>query len=224
MGNAFTAVADDLTATFWNPAGLAALRSPELYLSYKASTQKHDYDLQSKVQPADTWLYNYNFRSHLNQVDFFSVSAPARLWKRPLHVRPELLPLYPLRLQGLGQRGADLSPGPLPPQKHHGDLRGQRRPGRPGLLHRRRPERSFLPGRHHAAVLRLGQPAAGAVELARGVPQADHRENAGPERHRRPSLFPVQGSAPGPDLAQRAEKHPRHRAADLGGQPEGQGA
>lgn len=84
MGNAFTAVADDLTATFWNPAGLAGLRSPELYLSYKASTQKHDYDLQSKVQPADTWLYNYNFRSHLNQVDFFSVSAPARLWKRPV--------------------------------------------------------------------------------------------------------------------------------------------
>ena len=35
MGNAFTAVADDLTAAFWNPAGLADLRSPEFYLSYK---------------------------------------------------------------------------------------------------------------------------------------------------------------------------------------------
>lgn len=83
MGNAFTAVADDLTATFWNPAGLAALRDPELYLSYKVSAQKHDYDLQSKAQPADTRLYTYNFRSRLNQVDFFSVSAPLRLWKRP---------------------------------------------------------------------------------------------------------------------------------------------
>jgi hypothetical protein len=83
MGNAFTAVADDLTATFWNPAGLAALRNPELYLSYKTSAQEHDYELQSKVQPADTWLYTYNFKSRLTQVDYFSVSAPARAWKRP---------------------------------------------------------------------------------------------------------------------------------------------
>ena len=35
MGNAFTAVADDLTAAFWNPAGLAAQRSPEFHLGYK---------------------------------------------------------------------------------------------------------------------------------------------------------------------------------------------
>ena len=83
MGNAFVAVADDLTATFWNPAGLAALRSPELYLSYKVSAQKHDYDLQSKAQLADTRLYSFNFKSRLNQVDFFSISAPFRLGKRP---------------------------------------------------------------------------------------------------------------------------------------------
>jgi hypothetical protein len=83
MGNAFVAVADDLTATFWNPAGLAALRSPELYLSYKTSSQTHDYDLQSRVLPVETWLYNYDFKSRLNQIDFFSVSAPARLLKRP---------------------------------------------------------------------------------------------------------------------------------------------
>jgi hypothetical protein len=83
MGNAFSAVADDLTATFWNPAGLAALRSPELYLSYKTSSQWHDYDLQDKVLPNETKLYNYNFKSRLNQIDFFSVSAPAVVWKRP---------------------------------------------------------------------------------------------------------------------------------------------
>ena len=83
MGNAFVAVADDLTATFWNPAGLAAMRGPKLYLSTKTTTQTHDYDLQDKVQTADTWLYNYNFKSRLNQIDFFSVSAPIRAWKRP---------------------------------------------------------------------------------------------------------------------------------------------
>jgi hypothetical protein len=83
MGNAFTAVADDLTAAFWNPAGLAAKRSPEFYLGYKAYAQKHDYDLQDRKLGNETQLYNYNFASKLNQIDFFSVSAPASIWKWP---------------------------------------------------------------------------------------------------------------------------------------------
>jgi len=82
MGNAFTAVADDLTAVFWNPAGLAAKRSPEFHLSYKSLSQKHDYDPQDRVLPNDTKLYSFNFSSLLNQIDFFSVSAPAVIWKR----------------------------------------------------------------------------------------------------------------------------------------------
>ena len=82
MGNAFTAVADDLTAAFWNPAGLADLRSPEFYLSYKTSTQAHDYDLQDRVMANDTKLYSYNFSCQLNQIDFFSVSAPAFIMRR----------------------------------------------------------------------------------------------------------------------------------------------
>jgi hypothetical protein len=82
MGNAFAAVADDLTASFWNPAGLAAKRSPEFYLSYKTSSQKHDYNLQNRELGSETQLYNYNFASRLNQIDFFSVSAPAVIWKR----------------------------------------------------------------------------------------------------------------------------------------------
>jgi len=83
MGNAFTAVADDLTASFWNPAGLAAIRTPEFYLSYKATSQRHDYDLQDKVFGRDTRLYNFNFDSRLSQIDFFSISAPFTLLKRP---------------------------------------------------------------------------------------------------------------------------------------------
>jgi len=82
MGNAFTAVADDLTAAFWNPAGLAAKRSPEFYLGYKSLSQKHDYDLQDRILLKETKLYNYNFSGRLNQIDFFSVSAPAVIWKR----------------------------------------------------------------------------------------------------------------------------------------------
>jgi hypothetical protein len=84
MGNAFTAVADDLTAVFWNPAGLAARRSPEFYLGYKASSQWHDYDLQDNgVLGEESRLYNFNFASRLNQIDFFAVSAPATLLGQP---------------------------------------------------------------------------------------------------------------------------------------------
>jgi hypothetical protein len=83
MGNAFTAVADDLTAAFWNPAGLAALRIPEFYLGYKSSNQTHAYDLQDRKVGADTRLYNFDFDSKLNQIDFFSISAPAMLLKKP---------------------------------------------------------------------------------------------------------------------------------------------
>jgi long-subunit fatty acid transport protein len=83
MGNAFTAVADDLTAAYWNPAGLAAKRGPEFYLSYMASSQAHDYDLQDKAVTGETRLYNYNLSGRLNQIDYFSVSAPTLMLKRP---------------------------------------------------------------------------------------------------------------------------------------------
>jgi hypothetical protein len=83
MGNAFTAVADDLTACFWNPAGLVAIRTPEFYLGYKATSQRHDYDLQDKAFGRDTRLYTYDFASRLNQIDFFAISTPFTLLKRP---------------------------------------------------------------------------------------------------------------------------------------------
>jgi len=97
MGNAFTAVADDLSAVFWNPAGLVAMRSPEFYFAYQSESQTHEYDPQDKVIPGDTIQYNYNLSSKIQQINFFSVSAPAEFWKNEMGFRPELLPLYPLR-------------------------------------------------------------------------------------------------------------------------------
>ena len=81
MGNAFTAVADDLTAVFWNPAGLASMRSPEFYFAYQSENQTHEYDPQEKVIPNDSIKYNYNLSSRLQQINFFSVSAPAEFLK-----------------------------------------------------------------------------------------------------------------------------------------------
>jgi hypothetical protein len=81
MGNAFTAVADDLTAAFWNPAGLVAIRSPQFYFAYQTETQSQKYDPQEKVIANDTVQYNFNLSSSLQQINFFSVSAPADFWK-----------------------------------------------------------------------------------------------------------------------------------------------
>lgn len=103
MGNAFTAVADDLTAAFWNPAGLAAKRSPEFYLSYKSLSQKHDYDLQDRILINDTKLYNYYFSSQLNQIDFFSVSAPAVIWKRNCTFALSYYRYVPYGLKGMAR-------------------------------------------------------------------------------------------------------------------------
>jgi hypothetical protein len=82
MGNAFTAVADDLTAAFWNPAGLVTGRGPEFYLGYKSTAQDHDYELQDRGVAGDTRLYNYNFDGRLSQIDFFAISAPFLALKR----------------------------------------------------------------------------------------------------------------------------------------------
>lgn len=81
MGNAFTAVADDLTAVFWNPAGLVAMRSPEFYFAYQSENHTQESDSQYKVILGDTIQYNYNLSSKLQQINFFSVSAPAEFWK-----------------------------------------------------------------------------------------------------------------------------------------------
>jgi hypothetical protein len=81
MGNAFTAVADDLTAVFWNPAGLAAMRSPVFYFAYQAENQSHEYEPQAEAIPGDTMQYNYSFSSKLQQINFFSISVPAEFWK-----------------------------------------------------------------------------------------------------------------------------------------------
>lgn len=81
MGNAFTAVADDLSAVFWNPSGLAAIRGPEFYFAYQSESLTYEYEPQNNVTLNDTLQYNYNLNSKLQQINFFSVSAPAEFWK-----------------------------------------------------------------------------------------------------------------------------------------------
>jgi len=80
MGNAFTAVADDPTAAFWNPAGLAGLREPTFTLDYRANKIVDRYDAETRRRNHQDEVLNYRIDAHLNHIDFFSVALPARFW------------------------------------------------------------------------------------------------------------------------------------------------
>ena len=51
MGGAFCAVADDATAAYWNPAGLAALRVPEVSAMHLKWFQDTNYQFLSYAHP-----------------------------------------------------------------------------------------------------------------------------------------------------------------------------
>ncbi|MBU0672235.1 MAG: PorV/PorQ family protein [Candidatus Margulisbacteria bacterium] len=51
MGEAFTAVADDASAIYWNPAGIAKLDSPEISMSYNMWLQSTSYSTVHYVHP-----------------------------------------------------------------------------------------------------------------------------------------------------------------------------
>ena len=53
LGGAFTAVADDVTAIFWNPAGIANLDRPEFSAMHANMTIDRDYDFVGYSTPID---------------------------------------------------------------------------------------------------------------------------------------------------------------------------
>ncbi len=83
MGNAFTAVADDASSAFWNPAGLARPEILEFQLSYRASRQSHIADTQEASRPGSSGVpdsFDSEFSSRVNGFDFFALSVPVRFW------------------------------------------------------------------------------------------------------------------------------------------------
>lgn len=55
MGGAFTAVADDASAVFWNPAGLATLKRKEVQLTHLQLFESTRYEFVSYAHPFSKW-------------------------------------------------------------------------------------------------------------------------------------------------------------------------
>ncbi|MBN2400154.1 MAG: outer membrane protein transport protein [Candidatus Aminicenantes bacterium] len=110
MGNAFTAVADDLTAVFWNPAGLAAMRSPMFHFAYQAENQTHSYEAQEKFVPGADMQYNFQLNYKLEQINFFSVSVPAEFLKMKWGFALSYFRYIPYGFKGAAEEALSFSP------------------------------------------------------------------------------------------------------------------
>lgn len=55
MGGAFVAVANDASAMFWNPAGIATLSNPEVFVSYTKWLADINYNYSGMILPLKNW-------------------------------------------------------------------------------------------------------------------------------------------------------------------------
>jgi hypothetical protein len=80
MGNAYTAVADDLSAVYTNPAGVAELDGPQAFLDFRTDKLNYAHLPETDTSGAYPQTYTYEFSSKLKNLNFISISAPVIFW------------------------------------------------------------------------------------------------------------------------------------------------
>jgi len=80
LANAFTSIADDLSAVFWNPAGIAGHKYPLVFMDGRSDNLNYYYDLQEKDFGTHQQQFNLDFNSKIKNVNFLSLSVPALFW------------------------------------------------------------------------------------------------------------------------------------------------
>jgi long-subunit fatty acid transport protein len=89
MGGAFIAVADDATASSWNPAGLVQLEKPEISMVYSYFNRGHSYNSSTHPELAEK-----SQRISLNDINYASIAYPFTLFNRNLIVTLNYQRLY----------------------------------------------------------------------------------------------------------------------------------
>lgn len=103
MANAFTALADDLTAVFRNPAGVAELDVPQIFIDYRYDKLQYNLERQSKDYTTYELLYDYSFNSTLKNMDFAAISAPVIFWDMKWCFALSYYRSVPYGINGLGE-------------------------------------------------------------------------------------------------------------------------
>ena len=175
MGEAFTAVADDLNALYWNPAGMAGLERATV-----GATHQEAYE-----------GINHEFAGSSSR------AGRPGLGPEPHHPQRSGGPGAPVgRLRG--------RPGPGSDHQPRRDFR-RHRLGRGGLLRhadlrrRRRGDRPLDPADHRQRLRQHRRPRPG-LAARRGHPQPFARSRAsqpGPRHHPAPKLLPPAADRPG---------------------------
>lgn len=80
MGNAFTGIADDLTAVYTNPAGIAGIQFPRISLEYRKDDMSYNHSAETLTDSTYSKEYNYGFTGSLKNLNFFSIAAPVNFW------------------------------------------------------------------------------------------------------------------------------------------------
>jgi long-subunit fatty acid transport protein len=80
MGKAYTAVADDLSAVYINPAGVAKFDGPQVFLDYRKDKLLYSHSPESSQTGTYPRDYTYGFTSNLKNVDFLAISVPVNIW------------------------------------------------------------------------------------------------------------------------------------------------
>ncbi len=89
MGEAFTAIADDSTAVFWNPAGLAQIRSVEAQFTYNSWIQGFDHHYGGLVFPyAGSWGIAYSL---MDMGEFAEIDSQNKTTGRTFSVNGQVL-------------------------------------------------------------------------------------------------------------------------------------
>lgn len=106
LGNAFTAMADDLTAVVHNPAGLAFFQYPEFYLASRTDSLNVAI-LYSGY--SDKWAANQK------DIQFVSMSVPVTLWQVKWNFAASYYRVFPAGYTGTYSRESELVD--VPPEK-----------------------------------------------------------------------------------------------------------
>jgi long-subunit fatty acid transport protein len=103
MGNAFVGIADDLTATYCNPAGITKFQAPSFFANFKTDSVHYDYESQSKNFATYSQEYDYNFTSKLKEINFLSISVPVVFWEVKWNLALSYYRYFPYGCKGNSQ-------------------------------------------------------------------------------------------------------------------------